>query len=557
MRSRVLQALAAGLAAVSLANGSPLESSEGDSTGELIPYGTPIPVFADMFEDQNVLKDSLSLPLDEGSVALSCIDCVARAGIVVNMTLEEGKNTTDAIFSVAFYHTEAHIELGLLAQGHGKAFFPIWTPGPPPDGDVFLDLRVEVGIALEIEADIDVRTGFTIAVPDGSFFTYIPSSGFQETNLAEWNGLFEPIPLHVESGSATFKAALQARVVLSGNLDTAVVDAAGEVGVYVNLPELAVDVYSTDTCGLEAASFVGISLGLWAEGDASVGWKDDDVAQVDGQRTFAATPLTLEGTATDCLIDNPTSIRIGGAPPITSDAPITPTTFKVSGAPPITRSEIVTTAEVDGDSSLISASGAFATEFPEDPTSASSRSSFTFFGNSTVTAPPSGYTTSTVYTTKVYTVITCAADVTSCPARSSQTVVVTDVVELYTTICPVTDIATVPTDVSSTRVKIAVHNEETTHPPSAGTRGTHVPHKNDTLIRHISQPSVPGETTSTYLGDGRSNVTKHSKVVTLTRGPYQDADTPSVVPVTAGALGYKDIYGFGGFLAIAVCLLVL
>ncbi|KAG5655356.1 hypothetical protein KAF25_006859, partial [Fusarium avenaceum] len=164
-----------------------------------------------------------------------------------------------------FYNTQAHIELSLIAQGSGKAFFPIWTSIPPGSGDI-IGYGVEVGIALEIQADIDVRTGFTTKITDGTFFNYSPSSGFLDTNLAEGDSMFEAIPLHVESGSAIFKAALQARIVLRGDLDTDVIDASGEAGAYINLPELVYDLHSSDRCGLEVTYFAGISVGVWADG---------------------------------------------------------------------------------------------------------------------------------------------------------------------------------------------------------------------------------------------------------------------------------------------------
>ena len=48
---------------------------------------------------------------------------------MVNLTLEEDTSTTDSVVNVAFYNTAAHIELGLVAQGGGKAFLPIWSSG--------------------------------------------------------------------------------------------------------------------------------------------------------------------------------------------------------------------------------------------------------------------------------------------------------------------------------------------------------------------------------------------------------------------------------------------
>lgn len=48
------------------------------------------------------------------------------------------------------------------------------------------------------------------------------------------------------------------------------------------------------------------------------------------------------------------------------------------------------------------------------------------------------WTTSTVYTTRVYTITSCAPDVTNCPANQ----VTTETIPLYTTVCPVTATAT-------------------------------------------------------------------------------------------------------------------
>ena len=60
------------------------------------------------------------------------------------------------------------------------------------------------------------------------------------------------------------------------------------------------------------------------------------------------------------------------------------------------------------------------------------------WSNSTTTGEE--MTTSTVYTTRTYTVTSCAPTVTDCPAGH----VTTEVVPLYTTVCPVTEVQTPP-----------------------------------------------------------------------------------------------------------------
>jgi chitinase len=51
--------------------------------------------------------------------------------------------------------------------------------------------------------------------------------------------------------------------------------------------------------------------------------------------------------------------------------------------------------------------------------------------------PAQAFTTSTVYTTTIYTITKCPATVTNCPVGS----VTTDIISLYTTVCPVTQSA--------------------------------------------------------------------------------------------------------------------
>jgi len=51
------------------------------------------------------------------------------------------------------------------------------------------------------------------------------------------------------------------------------------------------------------------------------------------------------------------------------------------------------------------------------------------------------WTTSTVYATSVYTITSCAATVTNCPEKGQVT---TDIISLYTTVCPVTATETTP-----------------------------------------------------------------------------------------------------------------
>lgn len=84
----------------------------------------------------------------------------------------------------------------------------------------------------------------------------------------------------------------------------------------------------------------------------------------------------------------------------------------------------------------------------------------------TGTAPlPTQFTTSTIYTTSIYTVTSCAPTVTNCPAGS----VTTEVIALTTTVCPVTATAT---SVTSTPETEATTGLITTSTPASMTTST-------------------------------------------------------------------------------------
>ncbi|QPH04081.1 hypothetical protein C2857_000734 [Epichloe festucae Fl1] len=72
------------------------------------------------------------------------------------------------------------------------------------------------------------------------------------------------------------------------------------------------------------------------------------------------------------------------------------------------------------------------------------------WSNSTTTSEPASLTTSTVFTTKTYTVTSCAPTVTDCPKGH----VTTETIPLYTTVCPVTETAHVPEPTTTTKAPL-------------------------------------------------------------------------------------------------------
>jgi hypothetical protein len=123
-------------------------------------------------------------------------------------------------------------------------------------------------------------------------------------------------------------------------------------------------------------------------------------------------------------------------------------------------------------------------------------------------------TTSTVYTTSVYTITSCAASVTDCPERGSVT---TDIISLYTTICPVTE-----TETPSTYTKVP--------PPTS----TEVPYTISTIYTttEYTITACPAYVTNCPVGSKTTEV-----LTTTTYCPVSEVATYPAVPSTYVAAG--------------------
>ncbi|KAF6800141.1 GPI anchored serine-rich protein [Colletotrichum musicola] len=125
-----------------------------------------------------------------------------------------------------------------------------------------------------------------------------------------------------------------------------------------------------------------------------------------------------------------------------------------------------------------------------------------------ITTPAVPMTTSTIYETRVHTVVSCAADVTDCPSRS--TVVVTETKAVSTTVCPVTETGVKPSATSPVAPPAHTSKSEAVPPapvptteaatkPVPATTGGVVPSvsKPATLISSPAAPVCPGVSVKT------------------------------------------------------------
>lgn len=136
-------------------------------------------------------------------------------------------------------------------------------------------------------------------------------------------------------------------------------------------------------------------------------WSDDD------EQTQAAASY-LQGICAQYVPENPAIITACPSAGKPSSTPVSETTSSTEGSP-------------------------VTTEVPEQTAPTYETSSTE---GSPVTTAPAEMTTSTVYSTTVSTITSCAADVTDCPAASQSTAVVTSVIAVSTTVCPVSEAQT-------------------------------------------------------------------------------------------------------------------
>ncbi|VCU39112.1 BgtAcSP-30986 [Blumeria graminis f. sp. tritici] len=136
---------------------------------------------------------------------------------------------------------------------------------------------------------------------------------------------------------------------------------------------------------------------------------------------------------------------------------------------------------------------------------------------------PTSYTTSTIYTTTVFTVTSCAPAVTFCPERGS---VVTKTVSLYTTVCPVSSAVPhlpppepTPTSFGVSTVEKTIVSTVTSCPPavpncdigrevtSVSTYTTTYPIGGPTAAHHNAGPQGTGALSPHHPMSPKGNVT--------------------------------------------------
>lgn len=224
------------------------------------------------------------------------------------------------------------------------------------------------------------------------------------------------IPVTVQSGSATFKADLRLRVQVGAEATLPIlgIGSGAVVGIYANIIEFVAVVNSTPDCALETMEWWDLNAGAYANLDVVI-----DSSTTLGLVPTVSTTLLTAPTLTQCWIEaSATATGISNSSVVTYTSTSSSSTIQARYATPAPVSNYSSTpAEV-------------------------SSSRYPFVNISIAATSPSAsddaLVTSTIYSTAVYTLTSCAANVVNCPASYQKEVVVTQTVNAFTTVCPAT-----------------------------------------------------------------------------------------------------------------------
>ncbi|RYP06302.1 hypothetical protein DL764_003229 [Monosporascus ibericus] len=140
----------------------------------------------------------------------------------------------------------------------------------------------------------------------------------------------------------------------------------------------------------------------------------------------------------------------------------------------------------------------------------------TFYARNATTAYPS--TTLTVEVTQVHTITSCAPTITNCPIKNGTEAVVTEVVDLTTTVCPVTEAEGIASSVigDHSSGKITGKTSTLTTTPAPGTTGDVSP-TTEGVVNYPTQdvPSPTGENTGGVVVSQTTGVVEETLSVTV------------------------------------------
>ncbi|EMT74132.1 hypothetical protein FOC4_g10002608 [Fusarium odoratissimum] len=421
--------------------------------------------------ENHVLFDGIAAPASGAAAAIKLGLNLPNAQIEGDATLELVKDfLQEPRVRIGLGAIKAYVELDISASAavhesielFASSALQLEIPG-------LLEAEAGAALALDlvvgVDAAIDLSAGVYLAFGEEAFVEV--SLITKEIVDVSLDGLVaKALPIGVAAEvdlsaevSLTLGLRLRTEIDLEAELDIPVLDieAGAKIAVWVSLFEYTAVLIATDNCAVSVDELIALTLGLAVELNVEVG----DILDI----SLAPTLTITLATAAQAKVCQPNRGTPGNF-------------IEQQGRPATTHTQVVSLSTVPAggsdstvDSALPDATGAYpipgsgsgSGAYPAGPGSSSALAKPQTTGSAAAIVPAhgngtaTGDVTSTVTSTHVYTVTSCAASVINCPARYTQKVVTSTIIE-STYVCPATEIGAVPatTTAHSTKVHVPV-----------------------------------------------------------------------------------------------------
>ncbi|EXL41853.1 hypothetical protein FOCG_15997 [Fusarium oxysporum f. sp. radicis-lycopersici 26381] len=450
--------------------------------------------------ENHVLFDGIAAPASGAAAAIKLGLNLPNAQIEGDATLELVKDfLQEPRVRIGLGAIKAYVELDISASAavhesielFASSALQLEIPG-------LLEAEAGAALALDlvvgVDAAIDLSAGVYLAFGEEAFVEVsLITKEIVDVSLEGLVAKALPIGVGAEVDlsaevSLTLGLRLRTEIDLEAELDIPVLDieAGAKIAVWVSLFEYTAVLIATDNCAVSVDELIALTLGLAVELNVEVG----DILDISLAPTLTIT-LATAAQAKVCQPNRGTPgnfIEQQGRPATTHTQVVSLSTVPAGGSdstmdsalPGATGSETYPAgAETTGSGSGAypipgsgSGSGASAGAettgsgsgaYPAGPGSSSALAKPQTTGSAAAIVPAhgngtaTGDVTSTVTSTHVYTVTSCAASVINCPARYTQKVVTSTIIE-STYVCPATETGAVPatTTAHSTKVHVPV-----------------------------------------------------------------------------------------------------
>ncbi|SPO03300.1 uncharacterized protein DNG_05982 [Cephalotrichum gorgonifer] len=242
--------------------------------------------------ENQLLFNSSDIPLFPGpSIAVVCAKCCSSGSVEATFP----SDLTDIVnpkFRVDLRDIEVFVEVDVVVAGGNTFQIPLLPllPGitnlqfPGFRGGLFVDLL----LVFQISAEVDLRGGFYVKIPEGSFFEIdIDDEGFTSQ---DFDGIVaKPLPVIVNNDDTGVDVKVDLRLMaelsISATTDVDIpipgldkaldalpgIGAGAGVGAFVNLIEYVANVGPEDDCALEASQELNLNIGAFATVGVSLG----------------------------------------------------------------------------------------------------------------------------------------------------------------------------------------------------------------------------------------------------------------------------------------------